>query len=303
LHVLHSTPYFAPAFGYGGPPRSILTLCRAQQHAGIQVEVFTTTANQDGDLPHAPTGTTYETVPVRYFRREVPRWLLRAPSMRQPLVAAAERANAVHLHTVFNGTSWLTAAAARQTRCPLVLSPRGMLTPAALKFHAVRKRAAWWLFDRRTIEAACVLHASSEEEADMLRAILPQKRIVQIPNAVEFDASRATCAVRQQTRATAGLSPDRPFVLFLGRLHPLKRLDLLAAAFRILAARRPDVDLVIAGDGLPSVRRGVETALRSVEDRVRWVGAVADTQRDAWLLEASVLVLCSDSENFGMSVA
>ena len=112
-----------------------------------------------------------------------------------------------------------------------------------------------------------------------------------------------TRATRQQVRAVAGLARDRRFVLFLGRLHPLKRLDLLAAAFCILAAQRPDVDLVIAGDGLPSVRRGVEAALRSVEDRVRWVGAVGETQREALLLEASALVLCSDSENFGMSVA
>jgi glycosyltransferase involved in cell wall biosynthesis len=303
LHVLHTTPYFAPAFGYGGPPRSILALCRAQQRAGIDVEVFTTTANEDDELPQVAAGTTYAAVPVKYFRREAPRWLLRAPSMRKPLIAAAARADAVHLHTVFNGTSWLAAGAARETRCPLVLSPRGMLTPAALKFHAVRKRAAWWLFDRRTVDAACVVHASSEAEANMLRAMLPHKRIVEIPNAVEFDASRATSVARQQMRELAGLAPGRPFVLFLGRLHPLKRLDLLAAAFLTLASHRPDVDLVIAGDGLPSLRRDIEVALRPVGDRVRWLGAVGDTQREALLVEASVLVLCSDSENFGMSVA
>ena len=151
--------------------------------------------------------------------------------MRQPLMAAAGRANAVHLHTLFNGTSWLAASAARQTGCPLVLSPRGMLTPAALRFHAVRKRAAWWLFDRRTVDAAAILHASSEEEADMLHTMLPHKRIVEIPNAVEFDGSRVTAAARQQVRAAAGLVAGRRYVLFLGRLHPLKRLDLSPADF------------------------------------------------------------------------
>jgi glycosyltransferase involved in cell wall biosynthesis len=172
-----------------------------------------------------------------------------------------------------------------------------------LAFHGLRKRVAWWLFDRRTVEAACAVHASSEEEANVLRTLLPRNRIVEIPNAVEFDASRATSAARHHARAALALAPDRPFVLFLGRLHPLKRLDLLAPAFRILASQRSDVDLVIAGDGMPSVRRDVEPTLRSVEDRVRWVGAVTDVQRTALLLEASVLVLCSDSENFGMSVA
>jgi glycosyltransferase involved in cell wall biosynthesis len=303
VHVLHTTPYFAPAFGYGGPPRSILALCHAQQQAGIDVEVYTTTANVNDELPTSASGTVYEAVAVKYFRREAPRWLLRAPSMRTPLITAAGRANAMHVHTLFNATSWLAGSAARQTGCPLVLSPRGMLTPAALKFHAVRKRAAWGLFDRRTVEAASVVHASSESEAQMLRTMLPQKRIVEIPNAVEFDGSRVTPAVRQQARAAAGLPGDRRFVFFLGRLHPLKRLDLLAAAFLMLAARCPDVDLVLAGDGSPSVRRDIEAMLRSVSARVRWVAAVGDIHREALLLEASALVLCSDTENFGMSVA
>ena len=35
------TAYFAPAFSYGGPPRSILGLCRGLQRAEVNVEVFT----------------------------------------------------------------------------------------------------------------------------------------------------------------------------------------------------------------------------------------------------------------------
>ena len=35
MRVLHVTPYFAPAFRYGGPPRSVLGLCRALLRAGV----------------------------------------------------------------------------------------------------------------------------------------------------------------------------------------------------------------------------------------------------------------------------
>jgi len=51
VRVLHVSPYFAPAFRYGGPPRSILGLCRALGRAGVDVEVVTTTADGDADLP------------------------------------------------------------------------------------------------------------------------------------------------------------------------------------------------------------------------------------------------------------
>jgi len=43
-------------------------LCRALGNAGVDVEVFTTTANGTEPLPAAPGGTAYDGVPVRYFR-------------------------------------------------------------------------------------------------------------------------------------------------------------------------------------------------------------------------------------------
>jgi len=70
-----------------------------------------------------------------------------------------------------------------------------------------------------------------------------------------------------------------------------------------VAGRIDDVDLVIAGDGSSAVRATVEERLHKVSDRVRWAGPVLDASRDALLAQASALVMCSDSENFGMSVA
>jgi hypothetical protein len=51
LRVVHVCAYFAPAFVYGGPPRSVLGLCLAQRAAGVDVRVVTTTANGDSELP------------------------------------------------------------------------------------------------------------------------------------------------------------------------------------------------------------------------------------------------------------
>ena len=303
MRVLHTSPYFAPAYAYGGPPRSILALCRAQQHAGVEVEVFTTTANPGEELSPSINGLTYESVPVKYFARVHPRWLFHAPSMRAPLMDAVAHADVVHQHTLFNATAWLSSDVASKTRRPIVLSTRGMLTRAALRFHAVRKKAAWWLFDEQVVERAHVLHASSADEAETLRQLRPHQRVVHIPNAVQFDASFVTPELRARVRERVALPRERRFVLYLGRLHPIKRLDILASAFLAIAARDKSVDLVIAGEGLGSVRQEIRDLLTPVADRVHWAGAVVAAERDALLLEASALVLCSDSENFGMSVA
>jgi glycosyltransferase involved in cell wall biosynthesis len=89
-------------------------------------------------------------------------------------------------------------------------------------------------------------------------------------------------------------------VLFLGRLHATKRIDLLFAAIDRLRSIRPDVRLLIAGppDGLDperlldESRRGFARVLGEVSEDAKWT----------LLAGADVLVLCSDSESFGMSV-
>ena len=81
MRVLHVTPYFAPAFRYGGPPRSILGLCRALGDAGVDVEVFTTTANGDEPLAPAPEGIVHEGVRVRYFPLAWPKRYWRASGL------------------------------------------------------------------------------------------------------------------------------------------------------------------------------------------------------------------------------
>src|SRR5215470_17302618 len=106
MRVLHVTPYFAPAFRYGGPPRSILGLCRALIAAGVDVEVFTTTANGAEPLTAAPRGVVYEDVRVRYFPLAWPKRYWRARGLRAALRRAAARADLIHVHCLWNITSW-----------------------------------------------------------------------------------------------------------------------------------------------------------------------------------------------------
>jgi glycosyltransferase involved in cell wall biosynthesis len=87
----------------------------------------------------------------------------------------------------------------------------------------------------------------------------------------------------------------------VGRIHPIKRLDLLAAAVAALRRTHPSAALVLAGPdegGLSSL----EPLLAPLRPQLRVLGATADADKWALLKEASALVLCSDSENFGTAV-
>ena len=73
VRVLHVSAYYAPAFVYGGPPRSIHGLCLALRRRGVDVSVYTTDANGVATLPpHLTEPHEYEGVPVTYFPRSWP---------------------------------------------------------------------------------------------------------------------------------------------------------------------------------------------------------------------------------------
>ena len=302
LRVVHVCAYFAPAFVYGGPPRSVLGLCRALRDAGVDVRVVTTTANGDCELGDAVVAQgQYQGIPVRYCERAWPRSIFRAPSLQAVVADQLRDADLLHIHGLWNATVWSAAAAARAVRKPYVLSPRGMLTPAALAHDHWRKRLAYPLTDRRVVHGAARLHATSPTEFDELNRMAEAGRAVYVPNGVELptgmDADSAS------VRRRFHLPPTGPLIVFLGRIHPIKRLDLLAAAFERVLAANPSAHLVIAGPDEEGHRAVVIPLFGRFGASVTWTGRVDDEGKRQLLGEAAVLVMCSNSESFGMSVA
>jgi glycosyltransferase involved in cell wall biosynthesis len=300
MKVVHVAAYFAPAFGFGGPPRSLLALCQAQRAAGLDVEVFTTTANRGAELPARADGEQVDGVRVRRFPLEWPRAWLGAPSMARPFAEGVCDADVVHLHGLFNRTIWIAGREVRDAGVPCIVSPRGMLEPPALNHHRWRKQLAYWCFDRDILARAACWHATSPGEAATLAARPQARPVVEIPNSV--DPIEADEAARATARAVAGAG-SRPFILFLGRLHPIKRLDLVAEAFAAVAAAFPRVDLVIAGPDEAGHRASIAPRFAALGGRVHWTGGVDGPVKAGLLAEACALVMCSDSESFGMSVA
>jgi glycosyltransferase involved in cell wall biosynthesis len=301
VRVLHVAAYFAPAFCYGGPPRSILGLCRALQRAGVDVEVFTTTANGTGELRASPPeGDRYEGVPVRYFPLAFPRRLFGARGLEAALRRGGHRYDLVHVHGLWNRPAWTASRRARRARLPYVLSPRGMLDDGSIARHAGVKRLAYRLVEQRNLAGAALLHAGSALEAATFERRGLRVPVVVLPNGVE--PPEGARPARGAFRARLGLPPAGPLVVFLGRIHPTKRLDLLAAAFDRVLARRPDARLVVAGPDEAGHGRQLAPRFARAGERVRFTGELGDVDKWALLDDADVLVLCSDSESFGSSV-
>src|SRR3954465_13658692 len=300
MRVVHVSAYFPPAFRYGGPPASVLGLCKGLQRAGVDVEGVTTTANGDAALPASPReGSEYDGVPVRYAAAAFPRRFFGA-RLREPLADALDRADICHIHGIWNVPEWWASHLARAAGVRYVISPRGMLQRQAMNRGRWRKAAAFALLERRNLQAAELLHATSEQEAGAIGALNLGVPITVVPNGVDF-ASAAAAA--RGCRARLGIPAGAFVVLFLGRMHRIKRLDLLADAFAEVAATHPNAHLVLAGPDEQGLLPGVLRRLSAVVDRVHAIGSVHGARKWALLRDADVMVQCSDSESFGIVVA
>src|SRR5262245_59906877 len=211
MRVLHVTAYFAPAFVYGGPPRNVLGLCHGLQSCGVDVEVVTTVANGDRDLPpSAGAGDVFEGVPVHYAPRAFPRRFFGA-AVRAPIREALGRADLCHIHGLWNVPAWEASRAARRVGVPVVVSPRGMLQPAALAHGAWRKHVAFALVERPRLARAARVHATTRDEASSLRHIVDPERVIVIPNGV----SQPPPVDDGFVRARYGIPAEAPFVVFV----------------------------------------------------------------------------------------
>lgn len=136
-----------------------------------------------------------------------------------------------------------------------------------------------------------------------LRYGVAPERIYQMPYEADYDAIRGVSAERiSAVRNRFRLSPERRRLLYVGRLAPVKRVDLLIQAYSAIADRRPDWDLVIAGDG-PLRERLKALVPGRLLRRLIWTGFLAEPTDVAGLYAScDVLVLPSDYEPWGVVV-
>jgi glycosyltransferase involved in cell wall biosynthesis len=180
---------------------------------------------------------------------------------------------------------------------PLMISPRGMLEAWALSHRRIKKRLAWNLWQKRVLQAATLLHATSDQEAASIRAVGLQNPIAVIPNGVYIPEIRGERGV-PDNHAT----PQLRRCVYLSRIHEKKGLPLLLHAWSLL--RPIGWSLEVAGFGEASYVALITRMIRDLGcDSIRFVGEKTGVAKDDFLRGAQLFVLPSYSENFGMAVA
>lgn len=107
-------------------------------------------------------------------------------------------------------------------------------------------------------------------------------------------------------RATHQASDDglarEPIVLWIGRLEPYKRADVVIDAMKEVCRAVPAATLVIVGAGSARASLEARAEQQDLRDVVRFTGFVSEQEKIEWICRASVLVQTSEKEGWGMTV-
>lgn len=208
-------------------------------------------------------------------------------------------ADIVHLMGHWNLLNVWAYRSLRRLRKPYVVCPAGEL-PVFGRSRRL-KLAFNTLVGRRIVREAALHVAITSREAEQFAAYaVDPAQVVVLPNGVA--ESEFTDADGAAFRSKFGLG-NRAFVLFVGRLNPIKGPDLLLKAFERIAVRLPDLDLVFAGpDGgsLAELRRRASAA--GLETRVKFVGYLGGREKSQAYHAASLLAIPSRSEAMSIVV-
>nr|WP_232107692.1 D-inositol-3-phosphate glycosyltransferase [Streptomyces gossypiisoli] len=315
---VHTSPLHQPGTGdAGGMNVYIVELAQRLAAINIEVEIFTraTTAALPPAVELAPgvlvrhvdagpyEGLAKEDLPAQlcaFTHGVMQAWAGHRPG----------HYDLVHSHYWLSGhVGWL---AAQRWGVPLVHAMHTMakVKNANLADGDTPEPAARVIGETQIVAAADRLIANTAEEADELvrHYAAHRAKVAVVHPGVNLDRFHPADG-RAAARARLGLPQDALIPLFAGRIQPLKAPDVLLRAVAVLLDERPDLRsrLVVpvvggpSGSGLAKPEGLQKLAARlGIADVVRFRPPVGQDQLADWFRAASVLVMPSYSESFGL---
>jgi glycosyltransferase involved in cell wall biosynthesis len=297
MHILHVIRTLDP--GWGGPVEGLRNLAEQAMELGHDLEVV---------CPDDPGSSwlsswkpkVHPVGPARLgrygFAAGLDRWL----------AGNLARFDVVVVHSIWMHFSFAVWKATRRVEIPYFLFIHGALDPWFKRNYPgrhIKKTLYWKLFEHKVLrDAERVLFTTTEEMILADRAFLPWKCR---PEVSGYGIARPGLPdVPRALAETHPLLANRRFVLFLGRIHEKKGIDLVLRAFAASKSSLPNTALVIAGSGDTNILADLRqlASCLGIAGDVVWAGPLYGDAKWSTLRAAEAYILPSHQENFGISV-
>jgi glycosyltransferase involved in cell wall biosynthesis len=206
--------------------------------------------------------------------------------------AKIKSSNIIHFSSIFFPPTLPILFYSLIKKKKIIVSPRGELYPPALKIKSHRKKV--WLLFFKLFQNKINFHATNEEEKKIIQTIFSKaKRIDKIPNLISLP-EKLDLPIENQ-------------ILFLGRINPIKNIDILIKSFAAIFhnSTHKGLKLIIAGSAkLPyelKYKLNLDKLISELDltDQIVFNGEIMGSEKERIISSSLVLVLPSKSENFG----
>lgn len=283
MNIFISCALFYPS-KLGGPANTLYWLSKGLVAKGHKVYVVTTHDHIEDKTVPINRFTIIEGINVFYASNRVQ---LLWESFR-----IMKKCDTIILSSVCYSPELFLACVGRLKRKRVIWSPRGEFAESAIGGR--KSKLAFFKLIRMAVGKYVLFHATSQDEEKCIRNILGcNGKTTIIPNYMEIP--------RQQKRQTV----KTPYLLFLGRIAPIKAIEnLIEGASMSKRFREGGMELKIAG-GVEGQFEPYYQMLKDMvrenrlQDKVKFVGPVSGEQKLQTYCDAHFLFLVSKSENFG----
>ncbi|MFC1850241.1 glycosyltransferase [candidate division CSSED10-310 bacterium] len=300
MKILHVIPSYEPAWAFGGTVTASSQLCRGLARQGIEVTVYTTNADGKGQYLEVQLNEpiTLGGVIVWYFEGRLGhKRNFYSPLLTRKLRASIKEFDLVLVSAIWQYIQMDVSKICQSAQIPYVVTPHGSLTKWSWSRKTFKKRLYWHLISKKSLSNSAAIHFTAEDERLSTLSALPDLRKIPsfvIPNGIDIEESKKIHDQRQ----SFNISPDKFVLLFAGRLHPGKGIDLILKALQKMRAE--NIVFIILGH---TEEINYVNYLRSLVDNlpsesVIWQTAVPREEMWDFYHAANLFVLPSDHENF-----
>lgn len=301
MKILHATYIYPPQPKVAdGITNAVYNVTKELARRGHEVVVYTSNLlNLHDSITLNPGHYIINGVDIFYFRSLLRyKTFIFTPSIIKYLFKDGTNFDVIHIHDArsFQGIMAFLMGSAKSI--PWVFQPHGSYLLSSQERYGVGiveiiKKILDKLISNRICRGAAKIIALSKAEAEKYRALgLSEEKITIIPNGIDM-SKYANLPPKGLFKKKLGIPEDMKVILYLGRVHRSKGIDLLIRAHEYLIKKRglKDAVLVIAGpdDGYLSEARSLAMSL-NVSASILFTGFIGEEDKLAALADAEVFV-------------
>jgi glycosyltransferase involved in cell wall biosynthesis len=304
MKILQVVSSFPPAYSYGGAVKVSYEVSKELARRGHDVTVFTTDTLDSRSRINEPVAHM-EGIEVYRFRNISNNLaagnLAMAPGMALTLKNIIQKFDVVHIHEYRSFQTIAACHYAEKYNIPYVLQPHGSL-PRIIEKQILKKIYDTVWGNKTLKDAEGVIALTSVEAEQAVTMGVNRDKIHIIPNGADLSQWESVPS-QGGFRAQYNIPSDMHVILYLGRLHSIKGIDLLIRAFEIVSKERDDCILVVVGpdngslSGLEKITKGLNLC-----DKVLFTGPLYGKDKSAVYYDSDIYVLPSHYEAFPMTV-